>query len=517
MPLTSTESGLKTPLDYMAEGYWQDFLARRPIAGGIVYEVAVHACVLDESLASLQRIDTLLSQIRRDLIKAKTWDEQVLLSNSRYRNLLVFLAFYVGKVLAKQWQSPPHWYSPLELRELTPSLQLQGDDFYQQMAVFYTGLEANVSNATASPSLSVFFALEPIGMRLFGHLDRPFFAANGAKVANGVYQAVIELLPKNAAEPLGGAVPVNLVPTLKKVPPSNRSNVNSGNPSFINAHSPNSSPQAVAKSVQAAVSPSASLKQKSEPVTPITVKPIPLKSKVIAPEAITPETVIPNMVTPKPVPKSPVKPVPPTPEIFTQLLADLENIDHESSVGDSENDYQKACKVLDQFERHIAKQNKPRSQVEFSNAHQKARHQALLLLERAATEGHTGAMLRLAMVELLAEGLISDKQPNQIEKSQEAGVEWVKQAAQKDDSRAQRFLSKLYYQGLGVTQDLNQGKYWVEQAANHGHPEAVTLIAQWQQAEALISTRQSETQSVKRYQLLIAAIIIGALLLVILV
>ncbi|MGP4953010.1 tetratricopeptide repeat protein, partial [Psychrobacter sp. T6-1] len=58
-----------TPLDYIATGYWQDFLAKRPIAGGLAYEALLREYSLDESLASLQRIDTLLSQIRRELIK----------------------------------------------------------------------------------------------------------------------------------------------------------------------------------------------------------------------------------------------------------------------------------------------------------------------------------------------------------------------------------------------------------------------------------------------------------------
>lgn len=56
----------KTSLDYMAEGYWQDFLAAEPIAGGIAYEAQLHECQLDETLESLQRVDTLISQIRRD-------------------------------------------------------------------------------------------------------------------------------------------------------------------------------------------------------------------------------------------------------------------------------------------------------------------------------------------------------------------------------------------------------------------------------------------------------------------
>ncbi|HBL97622.1 MAG TPA: sel1 repeat family protein, partial [Psychrobacter sp.] len=86
-----------TPLDYIAEGYWQDFLAGRPIAGGIAYETELHNCALDESLESLQRIDTLLSQVRRDMIKGGIWNEATLLVDEHYRNFMVFLAFYAGR------------------------------------------------------------------------------------------------------------------------------------------------------------------------------------------------------------------------------------------------------------------------------------------------------------------------------------------------------------------------------------------------------------------------------------
>src|SRR5690606_26087247 len=40
-----------------------------------------------------------------------------------------------------------------------------------------------------------FFALEPIGLRLFGHIDRPFQAVQGGQVASGLYQAVSARLP----------------------------------------------------------------------------------------------------------------------------------------------------------------------------------------------------------------------------------------------------------------------------------------------------------------------------------
>lgn len=126
-----------TPLDYIAAGYWQDFLAGRFVAGGMAYEAELHRCTLNESLASLQRIDILLSQIRRDMVKSGSWDETTLLADERYRNFMVFLAFYAGRVLAQQWQYTPHWFGEFELRKRYPTLPLLTDDFYQHMAVVY--------------------------------------------------------------------------------------------------------------------------------------------------------------------------------------------------------------------------------------------------------------------------------------------------------------------------------------------------------------------------------------------
>lgn len=121
-------------------------------------------------------------------------------------------------------------------------------------------------------------------------------------------------------------------------------------------------------------------------------------------------------------------------------------------------------------------------------------------------------MLRLAMYELLNEGLAADKNA-----SAESGTAWVKQAASKNDSRAQRLLSKMYYQGIGVVQDIDNGKYWLEQAAENGHTEAAKIVMQWQQAQALITTQKQEQHSTKRYQLLLVAVIVIALLIILIV
>ena len=522
MPLTSARSVLKTPLDYMAESYWQDFLAKLPIAGGIAYEAALYQCALDESLLSLQRVDTLLSQIRRDLIKANKWNEQALLADNSYRNLLLFLAFYTGRVLAKQWQHVPNWFGSFELRERYAQLPLIADDFYQHMAVSYHDGSVSADAIKSDSMAPVFFALEPIGSRLFGHIDRPFHAVHGGAVASGLYQAVSELLPKTDTDPN-----LNTNPNSNINPNSNVNLKASAHTAVVSINNSTSLDKAAHKTLQLIQPHPAintvkklSVKPTVIPSTPITTpeKIMPQltqsasKTAVKNDEAMAPTSLEPAIIKPAlKVPPASVKTPPPTPEIFTQLLIELDKIETIQTSGNSE--YEQARKILDQFEQHIAKQQQPRAQVIFSPSHQTARQKALVLLEKAATAGNTTAMLRLAMYELLGENPLIDKPAA----AEEEGVDWVKQAANKQDSRAQRFLSKMYYQGVGVPQDITNGKYWLEQAAKNGHIEATDVVAQWQQGQTLITARKQEEHSFKRYQLLIGAVIIGALSLIIFV
>ncbi|WP_296207471.1 tetratricopeptide repeat protein [Psychrobacter sp. UBA3480] len=497
-----------TPLDYIAEGYWQDFLAERPIAGGIAYETELRACTLDDSLESLQRIDTLLSQVRRDMIKSGIWDETTLLVDERYRNFMVFLAFYAGRVLAQQWQSKPHWYGQFELRKRYPELTLITDDFYQHMAVGY-------DDSVVKERL--FFALESIGLRLFGHIDRQFDAVQGGQVESGLYQAVSLRLPTtlnkdvhSVSELTADKVTTNKAIIHKatihqvtgSIVPSADSNTHVGT-SQLNA--PLNKPEEVSieaeyNQANAVVTDSESRAIQSAMLDTITESP---ESE----SSIEPKLT--KVAQPTVKPASPVKNTS-TPEMFTQLLVELDEITVPQPTRDVQ--YQQARKVLDQFEQHIAKQNKPRRQVIFSDDHIAAKNKALLLLQAAAEDGNTAAMLRLAMYELLGEGLTADS-----DNQKKSGVEWVNQAASKNDSRAQRLLSKMYYQGVGVSQDIDSGKYWLEQAADNGHAEAANLVQQWQQAQVLLTTQKQEQHSTKRYQLLIGAIIAVALLIIIII
>lgn len=491
MPASSDSFVAKTSLDYIAEGYWQDFLAKRPIAGGIAYESQLQACELDETLASLQRVDMLLSQIRRNNAKSAV-TEQHLLTDDRFRYLLWFLAFYAGRILARGWQRLPHWYSQSELRRQYPELSLSNDDFYREMAVAYRADSQLTDDASG-----LFFALEPIGLRLFGHIDRQFVAAQGGQIASGLYQAVKERLPQTSSQTSQTA---NTIAKTQEVQADtedeqiHRQDIDQNHSDKINTKPSvhNVLPSTIAQLKPAESDDNSIIATRSDADNHAD------KSSN-------------NQLDPKVTHKN----AQPTPELFTRLLNELDEIEVTQNAGNKE--YEQACKILDQFERHIARQNKPRAQVKFSVTHQAARRQALGLLQKSANAGHTAAMLRLAMYELLGEGMTEPSADKDSQSNKEDGVRLVRQAADANDSRAQRLLSKLYYQGFGLTQDMDMGKYWLEQAADNGHPEAIIIDKQWQQAQLLMTTKAQEQHSLKRYQWLIGAIVVAALLLIIFV
>ena len=500
-----------TPLDYIAAGYWQDFLAGRAIAGGIAYEKELRACVLDESLESLQRVDTLLSQVRRDLIRGGLWEEETLLADEYYRNFMVFLGIYAGRVLASQWQQEPQWYGQFELRKRYPGLSLINEDFYQHMAVAY----GDSHHDTVAKSL--FFALEPIGLRLFGHIDRQFDSVQGAQVASGLYQAVNERLPNLSSQSNGTAVNVASQNTAE----DNNADVH------LNTHISISQSTHTQQLTQQTLS-NYDINESQEPIDvedpsiaanayEVLASQTAMDTKLLVqPELSEPEPKPERAVTdtqpPINIKSSPIEPLSTKPspilDMFAQLLIELDKIEVTQTSG--QDNYQQACKVLDQFEQHIAKQGKPRDQISFLDKHLTAKTQALQELQSSAEAGNTAAMLRLAMYELLNEGLVTDKNT-----ATEAGTALVKQAASKNDSRAQRLLSKMYYQGIGVAQNIDNGKHWLEQAADNGHTAAASLVQQWQQAEALMTTRKQEQHSTKRYLWLFAAVIVVALLIII--
>lgn len=78
--------------------------------------------------------------------------------------------------------------------------------------------------------------------------------------------------------------------------------------------------------------------------------------------------------------------------------------------------------------------------------------------------------------------------------------------------RAQKLLSKLYYQGIGVQQDVVSGKHWLDKSAESGHPEAKKLQAQWQHMQWMQDEREQDVKSSKRYLIWAVVVLVFALL-----
>lgn len=50
----------------------------------------------------------------------------------------------------------------------------------------------------------------------------------------------------------------------------------------------------------------------------------------------------------------------------------------------------------------------------------------------------------------------------------EAGIKWIRNAAEMGDARAQFYLGSFYYDGNGVTKDLDEAEKWIRKAAEQG-------------------------------------------------
>ena len=194
---------------------------------------------------------------------------------------------------------------------------------------------------------------------------------------------------------------------------------------------------------------------------------------------------------------------------FTKLRDDLKHIKVAQTQGAAL--YQQADKVLEQFDRHIAKliqSGKSLAQIEFSTQHQQARRQALAKLNEASKLGNTDAMLRLAIAYFLGEG---------VKKDTDKGVALIQKAVRATDPRAQRQLSRLYYQGLGVSQDTTQGLHWLETAADNGHAEAKEVLEQWYASQTVLDERKYDATTDRRYLFLVILVLVVAVVIFILV
>ncbi len=131
---------------------------------------------------------------------------------------------------------------------------------------------------------------------------------------------------------------------------------------------------------------------------------------------------------------------------------------------------------------------------------------AVQVIDKFAKNGLTDALLRQAL------WLFEGNHLLRISQNSQQALLLLQQAASQHDNRAEKLLSKLYYAGHGVEQDSEMGKYWLELAAAHGHPDAIRISQGIATLSLLKQTQREETRYGKKMALATAALIIFMIL-----
>lgn len=131
---------------------------------------------------------------------------------------------------------------------------------------------------------------------------------------------------------------------------------------------------------------------------------------------------------------------------------------------------------------------------------------AVQVIDEFAEHGLTDALLLQAL------WLFEGNHLLKISQNSQQALLLLQQAASQHDNRAQKLLSKLYYAGHEVEQDSEMGKYWLELAAAHGHPDAIRISQGIATLSLLKQTQREDTSYGKKMALATAALIIFMIL-----
>ena len=131
---------------------------------------------------------------------------------------------------------------------------------------------------------------------------------------------------------------------------------------------------------------------------------------------------------------------------------------------------------------------------------------AVQLIDEFAENGLADALLRRAL------WLFEGNHLLKISQNSQQALLLLQQAASQHDNRAEKLLSKLYYAGHGVEQDREMGKYWLELAAAHGHPDAIRISQGIATLSLLKQTQREDTSYGKKMALATAALIMFMIL-----
>lgn len=484
-------------LNLHANHLWADYHNHALPSGTVAYESVLRQCQLDGSLLSLQRIDAMLTHLRQELIKTFTQAQKSvntadmqrrLLADERFVSLLLIIGHYAGQVLAEQWQHPPTWYGQHQLMtqvgRLHSAQKAMAQDWVHALAVQYAddtdGRLAKITVATIKQP-EMFFVLEPIINRLFGSFDNVVRSIQtDMRVPSGLYQAIQQRLPPQQR------LPQQRLP--QKSPPQTASTMTNQ----ANAQQPPTNSQTPATFQDSVQVLSQNLTQNlAQSSAQGSVK----------------HSVSQSIPTAK-VGMASVKSIVASHGIFAELMQDIMTMSVQQNVGNLA--YQKVSQFFVRLDKAYPTLDDAKQAVlsKLTQKQQDALNQAKSALKKLAEQGNSDAMLHLAVY--LMQGKWFDD-------NQQQGLMLIQTAANAQDPRAMRMMSKLYYQGLGVNVDVNMGRHWLNLAADKGHEEAKNLIKQMDLAQMMIAERQEEIKSDDRLIKLMAAVAVVAILIVMIV
>ena len=483
-------------LNLHANHLWADYHNHALPSGTVAYESVLRQCQLDGSLLSLQRIDAMLTHLRQELIKTFTQAQKSvntadmqrrLLADERFVSLLLIIGHYAGQVLAEQWQCPPTWYGQHQLMtqvgQLNNAQKAMAQDWVHALAVQYAdGTDARLAKITVATikQPEMFFVLEPIINRLFGSFDNVVRSIQtDMRVPSGLYQAIQQRLPQQR-------LPQQRLP--QKSPPQTASTMTNQ----ANVQQPPTNSQTPATF------------QDSVQVLSQTLTQNLAQSSA---QGSMKHSVSQSIPTAK-VGMASVKSIVASHGIFAELMQDIMTMPVQQNVGNLA--YQKVSQFFVRLDKAYPTLDDAKQAVlsKLTQKQQDALNQAKSALKKLAEQGNSDAMLHLAVY--LMQGKWFDD-------NQQQGLMLIQTAANAQDPRAMRMMSKLYYQGLGVNVDVNMGRHWLNLAADKGHEEAKNLIKQMDLAQMMIAERQEEIKSDDRLIKLMAAVAVVAILIVMIV
>ena len=138
-----------------ARMYLEAFFSQAEFPGGLSFRKALNQCSLDGTLESLDRVDSLLDQIRTKLKP----QFNSFLDEAANQNFLYLLCFYVGSVIAKKSGKDVRWLSYQDMLREIP------DDMQKRMFP-----ECFQTSATCITAGSFFVPLHSITSRLFDEI-----------------------------------------------------------------------------------------------------------------------------------------------------------------------------------------------------------------------------------------------------------------------------------------------------------------------------------------------------------